>query len=73
MCTLQSVCHLEHKVHAILRLVEKSSANLSVLELNRDYPSLRVVQKDNGHTDAGIARNGHWCSIIGVVLACRVC
>lgn len=51
--------YLENKVHAILRLVQHSSAHLPVLELYGDDTPFRVVQKDYRHADAGIAGDGH--------------
>lgn len=51
--------YLEYEVHAVFGLVEQSSAYLPVLELHRHDASFGVVQKDDGHADAGIARDGH--------------
>ena len=51
--------YLEHEIHAVFGLVEQSSANLPVLELHRYDASFGIVQKDDGHADAGIARDGH--------------
>ena len=66
------VIYLENEVHAVLCFIEHSSAHLPVLELYGDDTSFCVVQKDDRHSDAGIAGDGHWCTAAAAAAAAAV-